>query len=358
MAEIETHRFPCGTCGSDLRYAAGERLLRCDHCGAEQALGRPSPWDQASVAELSFAQAIAQEIPESAMEETRVVSCTSCGAQVEFDRDEHSAECPFCASPVVTDTGTHRHIKPRGVLPFLIDHGGGRDALRRWLKGLWFAPNALKDYARSDERMQGIYMPFWTFDAQADASYRGQRGTVHTRTVGHGDNRRTVSETRWRPVSGRISHFFDDMLVRGSNTLPEDHVRRIENFDLTALEPYRPEFLAGFRAEGYSIDLPTARIAADQAFDAGMRQLVRRDIGGDKQRIDRLDMQLSNVTFKHVLLPVWIAAYRFRGKSYRFVVNARTGEVAGERPYSPWKIAFAVILGLIAAGIFAYFYTR
>ncbi len=353
MAEIETHRFPCHTCGSDLRYAPGERHLKCDHCGAVEPLGALSPRDAQAVEELPLRAALAGQVPEAAMEITRVLNCNSCGAQVEFDPHEHAAECPFCASPVVADTGQHRHIKPRGVLPFTLDNEAGRDALRKWLKGLWFAPNALKEYARSDHRLQGIYMPFWTFDAQTETPYRGQRGTEYRRTVGSGDKKRTITQVKWRNVSGHVSHFFDDVLVPGSTTIPDTHMNRIAQFDLSALEPYQPQFLAGFRAEGYSIDLAEAQRLGQQQIEEGVRQLIRRDIGGDRQRIDDMRMTLSDESFKHVLMPVWIAAYRFRGKSYRFVVNARTGAVAGERPWSPWKIAFAVLIVLIVAGVVA-----
>ena len=76
---------------------------------------------------------------------------------------------------------------------------------------------------------------------------------------------------------------------------------------------------------------------------------VKYDIGGDDQRIGQIDTTISDVTFKHILLPVWLAAYKYRGQSYQFVVNGRTGRVQGERPYSAWKIGFAVIIGLILA---------
>ncbi|SOH92568.1 hypothetical protein SAMN06273572_101415 [Monaibacterium marinum] len=350
MGELETHRFPCGTCGSDLRFAPGERLLRCDHCGATEGMPAASPWDRSAVAENDIRGALATTA-EPEMEETRVVQCTSCGAQVEFDPNEHAAECPFCASPMVTGTGINRHIKPRGILPFDIDQGGGQNAMQKWLRGLWFAPNALKKYARSDHKLQGIYLPYWTFDAQTETDYRGQRGTKHKRTVSDGKKQTTI---RWRPVSGHVSHFFDDVLVTGSRTLPENQIRKISHFDLSALEPYRPQFLAGFRAEAYSIDVVEAKTLAEQMIDGEVQTLIKRDIGGDRQRIDDMQVTLSDVTYKHILVPVWIAAYRFRGKSYRFVVNARTGAVTGERPWSPVKIAIAVVLGAIAAGIVAF----
>lgn len=349
MGAIEEHRFPCEACGADLRFGAGGRDLLCDHCGHSQPIAEAGPWENA-LAELHFDTAIANLLPLQEMEETRVSRCPSCAAEVEFDPAQHAAECPFCATPVVTDTGTHRHIKPRGVLPFQLDAEGARTAMRDWLGSLWFAPNGLQAYARQGKAPAGIYVPYWTFDAETRTCYRGQRGTVYTVEI----NDKRVTKVRWRAVSGRVSRFFDDVLVLASRSLPRKFTDALEPWDLAALEPYRPEYLAGFRAEGYQVDLAEGFEAARVKMDAQIRRDIKFDIGGDRQRIDQMATDVSDVTFKHVLLPVWLAAYRYRGETYRFVVNGRTGRVQGERPYSAWKIAFALALGAIVAGGLGY----
>jgi hypothetical protein len=257
---------------------------------------------------------------------------------------------------VVTDTGTHRHIKPKGLLPFALDEEAARDAMTDWLGGLWFAPNGLQAYARKGRKLTGIYVPYWTYDADTKSAYRGERGTIYyeTRTVTRNGKTETVrvQKIRWSPKSGRVARFFDDVLVLASRSLPKRFTDALEPWDLSALEPYRPEFLAGFRAEGYQVDLDEGFAEARAIMDRQIERDVKFDIGGDRQRIHRIDIDVSAVTFKHILLPVWMAAYKYRGKSYRFVVNGSTGRVQGERPWSAWKIAFAVILGLIvAAGI-------
>jgi DNA-directed RNA polymerase subunit RPC12/RpoP len=354
-APVEEHRFPCEQCGADYRFDPGSGQLSCDHCGHATPV-TAAPWDGATLRELDFDAAIAQRLPEAEMEETRVLSCANCAAQVEFDPDVHAAECPFCATPVVTDTGTHRHIKPRGVLPFALDEGQARQAMTDWLGSLWFAPNGLQDYARKGRKMQGIYVPYWTYDADTTSRYRGERGTVYyeTRTVMR-DGKRVqtqVAKVRWRAVSGRVARFFDDVLVLASRSLPKRFTDGLEPWDLEALEPYQPEFLAGFRAEGYAVTLPEGYEEARAKMARVIERDVRFDIGGDRQRIHGIDTDVRDVTFKHVLLPVWLAAYKYRGETYRFVVNGRTGRVQGERPWSAIKIAFAVILGLIvAAGV-------
>ena len=359
---LQQHQFPCEQCGADYRFDPGAGRLVCDHCGhAEPVAGAPGetgPWGGATLRELDFEAAIAARLPEAEIEETRVLNCPNCAAQVEFDPDTHAAECPFCATPVVTDTGISRHIKPRGVLPFALDERAAQKAMTDWLGRLWFAPSGLKDYARKGRRMQGIYVPYWTFDADTESRYRGERGTVYyvTRTVSRNGKteRRRVAKVRWRAASGRVARFFDDVLVLASRSLPKAYTDALEPWDLAALEPYQPQYLAGFRAEAYTVGLEEGYAEARQRMARVIERDVRFDIGGDRQRIHEIDTEISGVTFKHVLLPVWLAAYRYRGRSYRFVINGRSGRVQGERPYSAIKITIAVVLGLLTAAGLGY----
>ena len=354
LAPAVEHRFPCDNCGSDLRFDPDAHQLTCDHCGNAQPIESPHP--KGGIKELDFKDAVANRLADEEIEETRVITCPNCGASTEFDADTHSAECPFCATPVVTDTGTHRHIKPRGLLPFSMDERSARGSLTTWLGSLWFAPNGLTDYARKGRKMNGIYVPYWTFDADTKSAYTGSRGTHYyeTRTVMRDGKRQQVRvrKTRWHSTSGRVARFFDDVLVLASRSLPKRYTDGLEPWDLSELEPYKPEYLAGFRAEGYHVELTDGFTEARSYMNRMILRDVKYDIGGDDQRVSNVDTAISDVTFKHILLPVWLAAYKYRGKTYRFVINGRTGRVQGERPYSAWKITFAVIIGLIiAAGV-------
>ena len=358
--QISEHRFPCDTCGADMRFDPGDDRLICDHCGATEAIDH-GPWTRsAAVKELDFNSAVQAGLGTAEMEEARVTPCPNCGAKVEFDGAQHAAECPFCATPVVTDTGTSRQIKPRAVLPFMLEEENARAAMTDWLGALWFAPNGLREYARKGRKMTGVYTPCWTFDADTKSAYRGQRGTVYyeskTVTRNGKTERVDVPKVRWTPVKGRVARFFDDVLIVASTALPNPFRKALVHWDLTRLEPYQPEYLAGFRAEAYTIELQDAFAEARAIMDRQILRDVRFDIGGDKQRVDDIDTAISEVTFKHILVPVWVAAYRYRGRAFRFVVNGQSGQVVGERPWSAWKIAFAVVAGLIMAAMVGYLY--
>lgn len=361
QAQPDDHRFPCPQCGSDMRFAPAEGRLMCDHCGHATAVtpAQAGPWarEAPALVELDYETAIAAKLPREEMEETRVSSCTGCGAQIEFQPDIHAKQCPYCATPVVTDTGTHRHIKPKGLIPFQLTEAQAHQAMSDWLGRLWFAPNGLQAYASRARRMEGIYVPYWTYDADTATQYRGQRGTIYFINIPGPDGKpRRVQRVRWRRASGRVARFFDDILVLGARSLPKTFTDQLAPWDLSQLAPYRPEFLSGFRAEGYQLGLEEGFEEAKAIIENQIRDDIRRDIGGDLQRIDQMTVRIEDVTFKHILLPIWVAAYRYQGKSFRFVVNGQTGRVQGERPWSWIKITFALILGALVIGAAAYGY--
>jgi DNA-directed RNA polymerase subunit RPC12/RpoP len=359
----EEHRWPCAQCGAQLRYAPGQTSLTCDHCGHVQDIPAEAPRNRTrALQELDLAKGLRDDLAGGDMVEVRTTTCPSCGALVEITGATHATECPFCATPVVLDTGTHRQIKPQALVPFQLTEPQARKAMIAWMGSLWFAPGTLLEYARKGRALNGVYVPFWTFDADSDSRYSGQRGEYYyeTRTVNVQVNGRTeqrqeqVRHTRWYSVSGRVSRDFDDVLVMASQSLPARLGNELTPWDLGALVPYSPDFLAGFQSEGYTVGLEAGHIQARARMENIIQSDVRRDIGGDEQRVHDIDTDWSDETFKHILLPVWMAAYKYNGKSYRFMVNGQTGEVQGERPWSIWKIAFAVIIvaGLVLGAIY------
>lgn len=348
----EEYRWPCSQCGAQLRYAPGQTHLTCAHCGHEQDIPAEPPRARArALQELDLARGLSDDLSGTDMVEVRTTSCPGCGAKIEVTGATHATSCPFCDTPVVLDTGTERHIKPQALVPFALSESEARQRMIAWMGSLWFAPGTLLEYARKGRALTGIYVPFWTFDAATASRYTGERGeyyyetrTVQVRVNGRMETRQEqVRRTRWYPASGRVARDFDDMLVMASRSLPKRLGDELTPWDLGALVPYAPDYLAGFQAEGYTVPLAEGHGEARGRMENVIRSDVRRDIGGDEQRIHQVETRWSDETFKHILLPVWMAAYKYNGKSYRFLVNGQTGEVQGERPWSVWKIALAVL---------------
>ncbi|MFD2173492.1 primosomal protein N' (replication factor Y) - superfamily II helicase [Rhodobacter lacus] len=350
--------YPCEACGADLRFAPGREMLVCDHCGHEQEIPRALGRGRSGLREIALAEGLAAHLPEAETEDVRTLKCPNCAAEIEMKGAVHASECPFCATPVVADSGLNRRIKPQGLVPFALTEAEARAAVGIWLGRLWFAPNGLVQYARRGRKMTGIYAPFWTFDAATHSAYTGQRGDAYyvskeVRVQVDGKwQTRTEQERRirWSSVSGRVARDFDDVLIYAARSLPPAYLRALHPWDLSALTPYAPDYLSGFEAEGYTVALADGHREGRAEMARVIESDVRRAIGGDEQRVGMIDTEFEAETFKHVLLPVWTAAYKYRGRSYRFVVNAQTGQVRGDRPWSAWKIAFAVVLAALVIG--------
>ena len=348
-------QLACGQCGAVLSYAPGTDTLKCDYCGHTNRIEAP----QTEIREECLDTALSSGLGDAPIEETRTVKCGSCAAEFTFDPAIHAGSCPFCGHSIVQDTGLHRQIKPAALLPFLLTEREAKERVRNWLQNLWFAPDKLKTYARDQGRLSGVYLPYWTFDSKTRTRYSGRRGDYYNvptrvRTRVNGKmvmQTRNVRKVRWRPAAGEVSRFFDDVLVLASRSLPNWMTDRLEPWDLIGLQPYTPEFVAGFQAEAYQLGLDESFDVAASKMREVIAQDVRRAIGGDVQEIHRMDIQHRDRTYKHVLLPCWLGAYLFGGKSYHLCVNARTGDVSGERPYSWVKIGFAVVAASIVAAI-------
>lgn len=347
-------QFPCEQCGAKVEFAPGTDALLCPYCGTRTHI----PASTEGIEEHDFRAAIADSLGDEAeTEDVTSVRCDSCAALVEPSPSHEAFPCPYCGSSIVARETSQRLIKPSALLPFTIDRHRATELFRGWIGKLWFAPNALKKLASLDGRLQGLYAPYWTYDADTVSSYVGQRGdnytVTRTRTVTRDGKTVTEryqdTEIRWTPAAGRVARAFDDVLVVGSDALPRDLAEALEPWDLDNLVGYADEYLSGFTAERYQIGVNAGWRRATERMEAVIRGDVRRDIGGDHQRIHSLSTRHSDITFKHVLLPLWICSYRYKSKIYRFLVNARTGEVQGQRPWSWVKISLAI---LAAAAIF------
>ncbi|HLJ10554.1 MAG TPA: hypothetical protein VKU82_05160 [Planctomycetaceae bacterium] len=361
-------KFPCPGCGAKLDFEPSQRALKCPYCGYAEKIDpssaevRERDWEEYWRNASSRGATIAGRSSE--------VHCKACAAVVLLEDKVAIDRCPYCGNDLENKpVSAQNMILPEGVLPFKVDHKSAVAAFNAWIAGRWFAPGDLKQLANLG-RMAGIYVPFWTFDSMTYTHYTGQRGdnyqetetytepetyfetnaqgqqVAHTRMV---TKTRIVTKIRWWPVSGNVEHFFDDVLVYASKSIPGDLIEQLSPWDLPQVEPFRSEFLAGFQTERYTVGLKEGFGVAQGIMDGAIRGLCCRDIGGDHQQLHTVNTQHTAITFKHILQPVWLAPYRYRDKTYRIVVNARTGEVVGTRPYSFWK-PILIVLAILAVG--------
>jgi DNA-directed RNA polymerase subunit RPC12/RpoP len=349
--ETSLGQFACQRCGATLEFAPGTRVLRCPYCSHENQIPQAETPDGAppAVEEIDYRATI--ESLKSAAPKVNVqdIECGACKAVFLPAPNITATACPFCGSNLVLTQHASTLIKPGSVLPFAVPRDDAVERYRRWIKSRWFAPTALRSRAMLEVGLKGMYVPAWTYDARTVSRYVGERGDAYYVTVGSGKNRRSVRRVRWSPASGVVRNGFDDILVMGTRSLPEKRLAALEPWDLKQLVPYNDSYLAGFGAETYAIDVDQGFEIAKSIMDAHIHASIRADIGGDEQRVHSVSTAYDAVTFKHLLLPVWISAYRYHQRTYRFLVNARTGEVQGERPYSWIKITLAVLAGLAAA---------
>lgn len=346
--------YACKSCGAAQTLAPGAEALTCAYCGAVTPIVRATR----AIVEHDFEQARAriQRGPAAGLATgAREVQCKTCGARSVTTLQ--ARRCPFCDDPMVVELpATADSILPDAVVPFHVGKDDAATAYQTWLRSRWFAPSDLKRRAERDG-LDGVYAPYWTYDSDSLTHYSGSRGEHYWDEEEYTDSQnrrqtRRVRRTRWYSASGTVTVRFDDVQVCASSGLPRQRMAQLEPWKLDGLRPFDGAYLAGFVAERYSVDLEDGWGQAQGIMEGRISTAVRRDIGGDEQRIHDLDIHHRAVTFKHVLLPVWVSSFRYRGKVFRVVVNAQTGEVAGDRPWSVWKIALLVLaIAAMIAGV-------
>ncbi len=348
----------CAACGGLMRFDPQAGRLRCAACGGEQAIASPDAAAQAAaLAEQDYAGFLALRAGQEPAIAPQLVGCPQCGARSEFPAHVVAAPCAFCGAPLqAAQAQAERLIRPHALLPFAVDDAAARRAFAAWVGSRWFAPSALKELVRRPSAGRGVYVPAWTFDAHSLNRFQGERGTHRqlqesTRDAQGQVVTRTRTVTDWTPVAGELALQFDDELVSASASLPAAGLDALDGLDLGALQPVDDDYQAGFVVEAYQLGLQPAFEQARERFDARIAAAVRQRIGGDQQRIHQLHTGYDQIRFRHLLLPVWLYSYHWQGRLWQVAVNGRSGRVAGERPWSGWKIGVAVLAALLVAAM-------
>jgi DNA-directed RNA polymerase subunit RPC12/RpoP len=347
-----TRTYPCRNCGGELHFDIPSQGLRCEHCGVrdEIVLDLPSPQEQdlkAAVAALRSGELGGGGVSEDEHE----VVCQNCGGHTTFVGSLTATRCPYCATPIQRDDihDAPDRLPVDGVLPFRVPEPTAREHLEEWIGSRWFAPNAFKKYTTAGS-FTSVYAAYFTYDAITRSWYRGQRGDNYTVVVGSGENRRTETRIRWRPASGQVANDFDDVSVLANTGLDRRYVTELEPWPTPTAVAYSPQYVAGHLCRTYDNDVEHCFDEAKQRIDSAIEQAVRRDIGGDHQRIHKVSTEYTGLTYKHLLLPVWLLTVLFSGTVFQVFINGITGEVQGQRPWSKVKIALAVLAGLLVIG--------
>ena len=345
-------KHACPACGAQAEWNPSKQLLVCPFCGVE------SPYQAhkagGAVAELDLLKMLRELPAERKGWDTarRSVQCQSCKAVMVFDAAKVGKNCEFCGSPALVDyEEIESPIRPQSLLPFKISQGDVRDRMKNWYAGRWFAPNAFKHKSLVDQ-LHGLYVPYWTFDAQVHCPWQAEAGHYYytTETYRDGQGRmqtRQVRHVRWVPAAGEIDHFFDDEPVPATKGIDQGLLRQVEPFPTQEVVPYDTAFLSGFVVERYQINLEQAAEASQQQMYGVLQGLCAQQIPGDTYRNLQIQPQYSAQTFKHLLLPVWLLTYTYGPRTFNVVANGYTGEIAGNYPKSFWKIAFLVLFVVI-----------
>lgn len=343
--------FPCPNCGAKLTWDPSQDALHCDHCDHRMAV----PRGEGTILERPLEEA--GEAARGLGRELRVSRCDNCGARVAFDEVATSEMCVFCgSSSVLVQEANRNALRPESLIPLEIGRESVEINLRKWTSGLWFRPTAIKNLARFDA--QGVYVPCWTFDCAVDSQWSADAGHTYWTTqmvpmMVNGKLRlqaQRVRKVRWVPAWGDRHDVYDDLLVHASKGIPERLVKKLGSFDTAALVPYRPEYLAGWRAEEYQLDLEQGWEIAKRRIVASQEARCAGDVPGDTHRFLRVHNTVRDVHWKHFLLPMWTVTYTHANKPYSVLVNGQNGRVHGQAPYS-WVKILLLIAGI--AGVLA-----
>ena len=335
---VNTDTFICQNCGGIMKFGIKKQVFECSSCKTEYDLQTLSD----TVKENDFNLYLEREKAATPFEGMAVVSCQQCGMEISFSDSQFAATCPMCGSTQVSPTKQSAGIPPDGVIPFKIDKKDAQERFRAWVKSRWFAPNDFKKrYAEGG--LAGMFLPFWTYDAYAVSSYQGKGGKYRKVKDKDGKEKRV---TDWYPVEGVVSASFDDVQVCGSKK--ESNIEGILPYGTTTnTKPFSSGYLSGYYAEVYKIKAYEGFESAKKIMERTLRRLAGNDIEKtyDTSEVQSLRTKYSNVTYKHVLLPLWSSAFGYKGKTYNYLINGETGKVSGSRPYSAIKIMCAILGG-------------
>lgn len=335
VAGYEGVEFKCSKCGGEQHFHIGQQGLVCTQCNDFQPIEQPEMEIPISERENPVYVMLSSRQGQADISGSLAVNCSRCGSTTTWSARHGTVECPFCGTDVVLKASAEFPvILPQGLIPFKIDEKQARKAVQKWWDKVWFRPPLLTEKS-SILRLRGVYVPFWTFDHLYRVQWFEEEG-----------NRSAFNTTK--RVRDHLV-MYDDVLVCGSYTLSGKMARGLEPFNTKELALYKPAYLAGWPAEVSQLSMADASIHARERMVKEARDQFPVDA-----RVNEVSTEY--MTYKHVLLPVWVGEYKYKGRSYHFAVNGQTGQVSGVAPRSLALLfdTIAVLGLLIPFGVLAF----
>ncbi len=345
--------YLCESCNGLMEYDINSKQMKCPNCGNTV----PIINEEETIVEHRLTMDAKRTIKPSE-KTSSTMECSGCGATIEIGKDDTTSECPYCGSAYVLAQKQLDAIVPDGILPFSIDKPRAREIFHTWVKKRWLAPGKLKTLYQ-EAKIQGLYLPYWTFDANADADYTAMGGKHRTERYKDSDGKtHTKTVTDWYHTRGHVDYYFDDLLVKAVQNENTAFLEKIEPYDTKQLVSYSPQYLSGYLSQCFNIDLESAHGTARQDMANQLRDCARQQVLRRYDTVKNIHIrpEYRNESYKHIIVPVYSASYHYEGKHYQVALNGQTGEIHGAYPKSPFKIALLVLAALAIIGAILYGY--
>lgn len=349
--EVPAEYVKCSSCGANMVFEPSQQVLSCPHCGSIKRFDTSSTAQEQDILKGFSDNQTWKE------HEACVYKCQNCGAKVVLKSGETANSCPFCGTAHVQVVEELAGIKPNALLPFTFNCEKALSISKEWAKRKAFAPNDFKKNLKA-ENLNGVYAPCFTFDSWTTSTYVGRIGKTYTKRVGSGKNARVVSYTVWRDIAGTHYDSFDDLLENSGSKIDQKTLTKISPFETNQAKVFDEQYMLGFMAYHYDRNIEDCWDSAKAKIDVVLKRTILSKYVYDKIAYFNVSTNHERVTYKYVMLPIYVGNFLYAKKSYNFYINGSTGKIFGKTPKSFWKIFITVatsVLTCVAVGLICYF---
>ena len=356
--------YQCPACTGPLNFDPETGNVSCEFCGSSYALAEiealyAQKEEQAAEASAAAEAKGTEDWDTSDLgdwgedaEGMKAYSCPSCTAELICDGTTAATACPYCGNPTIVPGQFTGALKPEFVIPFKLKKEDAVAALKKHYGKRFFLPKTFSD-GNHIEKIQGVYVPFWLYDGEADgtAVYDATRSRVYKR----GDYEITETDHFIVRRSGDIA--FEKIPVDASTKMPDEHMDSIEPFDYSELRPFSTAYLPGFLADKYDVTIDESKQRADKRCEGTLESELRKTVQGYHSVVLRhRDFSILRGKVHYALLPVWMLNTKWQGKDFLFAMNGQTGKMVGDLPVDKKKywftfFAIGILLSIIGLAI-------